>query len=110
MKLILFVQFFVLLTVPSIAQSGRRVGKFQEVFAWKQITYDIEGTSGIYIFNINCLPTMAWDRIPSLARETPVFNHYSSALQVINNTAVTHTTINTAIAMCNAIPMTTEYH
>ncbi|CAB3252668.1 unnamed protein product [Arctia plantaginis] len=43
MKLLLFIQFFVLLTVPSIAQSGRRIGKFEEVFAWRQITYDIEG-------------------------------------------------------------------
>ncbi|PZC70918.1 hypothetical protein B5X24_HaOG214652 [Helicoverpa armigera] len=24
-------------------QSGRRVGKLEEVFAWKQITYDING-------------------------------------------------------------------
>lgn len=44
MKSLVFCHVYFLLIASSISQNVRGVGKFSEVYAWKQITYDIEGT------------------------------------------------------------------
>ncbi|CAH1642794.1 unnamed protein product [Spodoptera littoralis] len=95
MKVLYFTILLAITSVPSRCQFKNRVGKFDEVFAWKQLTFDINGievledrfseddlagrdrrsTDNIYFDDKDNEEQKVWDKRPSLSSQQPVYNN-----------------------------------